>query len=266
VASIATAFAMIPVVPKAIEIPSPAKLIQANEALRLQEDSLRDLTGRLLTVQDEERRRLARELHDSMGQDLAAVKMLVERSAEQLDGHASPIAQQLKDAVASCDAAIQQVRTISHLLHPPMLDELGLSATLSWYVDGLVKRKLLNVQLVTSGIDTRLRHEVETAIFRITQECLTNVIRHSGSTSAIVKLARSDKDIVLTVSDHGKGIPPDKQAQMLEGGAIGVGLRGMRERVRQLGGSLAIESGLGGTHIIARFPANQAVLATDASS
>jgi signal transduction histidine kinase len=254
VASIATAIALLPIIPKAISIPSPTQLLVANEALRVQQESLRDLSGRLLTIQDDERRHIARELHDSMGQQLVAIKMLLQSGMVRRQS-GSDATRALEEAVESCDVAMQQMRTLSHLLYPPLLDELGLAAALNWYVSGLRERSALDVRFqMTHADELKLPPEIERAIFRIVQECLTNVLRHSGSPLATVHLVRSTNDIAVRVTDQGKGIPAQERAKIVAGGTIGVGLRGMRERVGQLGGTLDIQSNPAGTTITARFP------------
>jgi len=259
VASIATAVALIPIIPKAIAIPSPLQLLSANEALRLQKESLKDLSGRLLTIQDEERRRIARELHDSMGQELASIKILIQTSMAR---NAGKTPKELEEAVACCDTALQQTRSLSYLLHPPMLDEVGLGAALNWYVDGLRERSAIDVRFHMNAMDgVKLPPELERAIFRVVQECLTNVLRHSGSPAAAVSLSRLGNQVVVQVSDRGKGISPQDRAKIVSGGILGVGLRGMRERVGQLGGALDIQSSPAGTTILASFPIAQGAAA-----
>jgi signal transduction histidine kinase len=254
VASITTAIALIPIIPKAIAIPSPAELKNANETLREREESLRGLTSRLLTVRDEERRRLARELHDSMVQELVGMKMLLEAGA-QPGAAASEVVKNVQRALLSCDTAIQEVRSLSHLLHPPLLDEIGLGSALRWYVDGLNERSAIVATLEMTGPeDGRLNSETETAIFRIIQECLTNVLRHSGSPTARIRVARSAHEVIIEVKDEGKGVPNKTQLSFMAGTVTGVGLAGMRERVRQLGGTMEIQSAGRGTLVSARLP------------
>ena len=253
-ASIATAVALVPIIPKAIAIPSPTQLLATNETLRRQQQSLHDLSGRLLTIQDDERRHIARELHDSMGQELASIKMLIQSTISGNDKNRE-VPKELQDAAACCDTAIQQVRSLSHLLHPPLLDEVGLVAALNWYVDGLRERSAIDVRFHRVGMeDGKLPPEVERAIFRVVQECLTNVLRHSGSRTATVQLSRMKDEIVVAVADQGKGISAEERARINSGGSVGIGLRGMRERVGQLGGNLDIQSSSSGTTITARFP------------
>jgi signal transduction histidine kinase len=150
-----------------------------------------------------------------------------------------------------------EVRTISHLLHPPLLDEAGLSSALRWYVDGFAQRSGINVDLDLPQDLGRLPSELETAIFRVVQECLTNIHRHSESAVARIRLRHRDKQILVDVQDEGKGIPPEKRELMASSGTPGVGIRGMRERIRQLGGSLEIQSDDAGTLVAARLPVDE---------
>jgi len=140
----------------------------------------------------------------------------------------------------------KEIRTLSHLLHPPLLDEVGLTSALRWYVEGFAERSKIPVTLELAPDLERLSRELETAMFRIIQECLTNIHRHSGSATACIRTRRENNEVVLSVSDEGKGIVPT--------GMPGVGIRGMRERVRQLGGTLEVRSGNPGTSVIARLP------------
>lgn len=228
--------------------------------------SLRQLTSRLLELQDDERRRFARELHDSVGQlvaalamNLAAVRGDLERVTKTLDT--------LSDSEDLVQDMSKEVRTISHLLHPPMLDEAGLSSALRWYIEGFAERSKIKVQLDVPADFGRLPTELETAIFRVVQESLTNVHRHSQSPSARIKVARSSSQVRVEVEDAGKGISPQKQLEMSRGGAPGVGIRGMRERLRQLGGTLDINSNGKGTVVVAQLPAAaESTLSTKASS
>ncbi len=216
--------------------------------------NLRELSARLLQLQDDERRRIARELHDSVGQMLAALGMnlaAVGADIERLTKTASTV----NDSAALVQELSKEVRTISHLLHPPLLDEAGLAAALRWYIEGFAQRSKIEVDLEFPADFARLSRESETAIFRTVQECLTNIHRHSGSPTARICIAASDGDVRVEVEDRGKGIPPEKQFEMASMGTPGVGIRGMRERLRQLGGSLDIHSNGKGTLIVARLPA-----------
>ena len=217
------------------------------------ENSLRELTGRLLRLRDDEQRRLARELHDSIGQMLAAISMNI--AVVSADKGLSP---QARKAVAQNTDLIAQIsseiRTISHLLHPPLLDEVGLASGVRWYLEQFAERSKMQVDLQLDVDFGRLPSELETALFRLVQECLTNVHRHSGSATARVCVVRSPREIALEVSDDGKGIPQERIWEIETGSAAGVGLSGMRERVRQLGGRFEIRSGGKGTVIAATLP------------
>lgn len=221
---------------------------QAETKLQESERSLRKLSGHLLRMQDEERRRLGRELHDSVGQYLAALKMGLDSLDDGSDS-------QIQECVRMTDLCMKEVRTISYLLYPPMLEEVGLRSAIPWYIEGFSKRSGIQV---TCNIDRnvgRLSRDAELAIFRILQESLTNVHRHSESPTAQVSLGLEDGTVCLQVSDQGKGISPSVLAP---GGnssnTLGVGLRGMVERMHQLGGSLELSSDERGTTVRARVP------------
>ncbi len=210
------------------------------------EDDLRELTSRLLRIRDDERRRLARELHDSVGQMLAALNMnisLVHAEASKLSLAASTAVSENARWVSEITS---EIRTISHLLHPPLLDEAGLISALTWYVDGLAARANMKISLELPARLPRLPDELELAIFRIVQECLTNVHRHSGSKTASVRVKHSADSVQVEVQDHGKGVPSQRSP--------GVGLRGMRERVKQFGGQFDVKTSSLGTTVIARLP------------
>jgi signal transduction histidine kinase len=236
-------------------------VLQRTVELDRTNQNLRELSARLLQLQDDERRRIARELHDSVGQMLAALGMnlaVVGTDIERL----SKIANTVNDSAALVQELSKEVRTISHLLHPPLLDEAGLASALRWYVEGFAQRSKIEVDLEFPVDFGRLPRESETAIFRTVQECLTNIHRHSESPTAAIRIAASDDHVRVEVQDHGKGIPPEKQFEMTSTGTPGVGIRGMRERLRQLGGSLDIHSNGKGTLIVAQLP----VTATPSSS
>jgi signal transduction histidine kinase len=218
--------------------------------------NLRELSARLLQLQDDERRRIARELHDSVGQMLAALTMNLSAVRNDVERLAKTAAA-LTDSETLVREMSSEVRTISHLLHPPLLDEAGLSSALRWYVDGFAQRSGINVDLDLPQDLGRLPSELETAIFRVVQECLTNIHRHSESAVARIRLRHRDKQILVDVQDEGKGIPPEKRELMASSGTPGVGIRGMRERIRQLGGSLEIQSDDAGTLVAARLPVDE---------
>ncbi len=220
------------------------------------EESLRLLSGRLLQMQDEERRRIARELHDSAGQMLAALNMKLTPLQSQVNQLGPAPARELQESIHIVAELSKELRTISHLLHPPLLDEVGLASALRLYLEGFTERSGIQVDLDLPTDFGRLSRDLETAVFRVVQECLTNIHRHSGSETARISVIRSDSRVQIEVEDHGKGIPADKRQQLELGGKAGVGLRGMRERVRQLGGNLEIRPAPtnGGTLIRAQLP------------
>jgi len=222
------------------------ELDQANQGLR-------DLTARLLKLQDDERRRIARELHDSVGQMLAALGMNLASLGGELQ-RLLATAKTVTDSEGLVRQMTQEIRTISHLLHPPLLDEAGLASALRWYTEGFGARSHIQVTLEFADDVGRLPNELETTVFRVVQECLTNVHRHAESPTAKVRITRSGRYLSVEVSDGGKGILPEKQAELASAGTPGVGLRGMRERVRQLGGDLEICSNGKGTLVNAKLP------------
>ncbi len=236
---------------------SAAKLRTARDELeqRVEERTAaaRQLSARLLQMQDEERRRIARELHDSAGQMVAALTMNIDQ-IKAVGGATSEQARLLADSDAVLRSLNRELRTMSHLLHPPLLDEMGLSSALGWYVDGFAKRSGILTTLELASDFGRVNSDLEIAVFRLVQECLTNVHRHSGSSKAVVRLKRSRQAVMLEIEDEGHGIAPEKRSVLLGSGPVGVGLRGMRERVLQLGGTLHIDSEDGGTTIRAVFP------------
>ena len=211
-----------------------------------------DMVARLQQVQDEERRRLARELHDSVGQLLAATAMNIDRVKGESHRLSPEVAELVIQNGSMVNEITNEIRTISHLLHPPLLDEMGLPLALRWYVDGFMERSKIRTTVEVPEDFDRLPPETEIAVFRVVQECLANVHRHSGSSSCSVKLIRDDHELQLQVEDSGSGIPKEKLANLMSSG--GVGLRGMRERVRRLGGTLAIDSAETGTTVSVKLP------------
>lgn len=215
------------------------------------EDAARSLSGRLLNLQDEERRRIARGLHDSLGQYLAALKMNIDCLAVT-NGQQSKIALDCSRILETC---LAETRTISHLLHPPLLDESGLTTAARWYVDEFARRSGITVQFEVIPERMRLRSTTEIALFRAIQESLTNVHRHSEATSVNIRLTREGDMVRLEIEDNGRGIPPDQLNRLAEGAPeMGVGLAGMRERLRELDGSLQIQSGGKGTKVVVVIP------------
>jgi len=213
--------------------------------------ALRRLSGRLITMQDDERRRIARELHDGLGQELAAAKMMMDgilgKNSVQSNQRAA------MEASETIDRAIQQVRSLSHLLHPPLLDEVGLLSALRWYLDGLTKRSGIETSLDVQPPDfPRLAAELETAIFRIIQEALTNVYRHSGAQKAWVTLTQRESHVVVMIRDDGKGI--ENPIVELQPGSIGIGIGGMSQRVKEFGGELRLTNTDPGTLVEVAVP------------
>jgi PAS domain S-box-containing protein len=207
----------------------------------------------LLKAQEEERRRIARELHDSAGQTLAALCMGVESLAVRAKREAPSLEKVARECSDTAQQLSTEVRTASYLLHPPMLDEIGLTAALGWYVEGLEARSGLKVTLDTPRKFERIGPEVELLIFRLVQECLTNIYRHADSKTATIRLSVEGREIKLSVEDQGKGIPPERLAVIQNRGS-GVGLQGMRERVRQINGKMDVQSGRTGTKVAFSFP------------
>jgi signal transduction histidine kinase len=217
------------------------------------EESARQLGAQVLKMQDDERRKIARDLHDSVGQAVAILNMNLGRlgRSTNLSPRESAI---VSDSKAIAGEVADEVRTISHLLHPPLLDELGLPVALKWYVGGFSRRSGIATHLELSEEFGRLPADCEIAIFRIVQEALTNVHRHSGSARAAVRVTWTPASVRVEIEDEGKGIPAEEQRGFSPSGAMGVGLRGMRERVAQLGGRLDLQSSAGGTTVSAAFP------------
>jgi len=221
------------------------------------EESLRALTARLLQLQDDERRRIARELHDSAGQILVALDInlsLVQKN----EGLAPNAANAVRESIALVQQLSKELRTTSHLLHPPLLDESGLPSAVRWFVDGFAKRSKIPVDLEIAPDLGRLPRELETTIFRMVQECLTNIHRHSGSPTASIRIARNSNHVSVAVRDRGKGMSADNYRNSFGPITPGVGIQGMRERVRQLGGHLQIHSGSSGTTVRATLPVTNA--------
>lgn len=225
---------------------STAQLQQSNR-------DLRDLSVRLLRVQDDERRRIARDLHDSTGQALIALKLELAGIERELAVRNPQIARRLSSAIENARLISDELRTISYLLHPPLLDELGLGSALRWYVDGFGKRSGIAVHLDLRG-EGRLAPELETTLFRVVQECLINIHRHSGSATASIRLSQETGRIVLEVEDQGCGMSAEELSEISSGAALGVGLRGMRERIKEFGGEMEILSSGRGTIVKAVIP------------
>jgi len=212
------------------------------------------LNDRMIMLQDEERRRIARELHDSVGQFLAAISMngsIIEAESHKLSPAASRC---VAENALLVEEVTSQIRTISHLLHPPLLDEAGLEHALRWYVSGFAQRSKIDVKLEIPPDLERLPDELELAVFRIVQECLTNIHRHAASSTAEIRLTRDAPSVKVEIGDSGKGITSGRDFSLGAKVQTGVGFRGMQERLRRLGGTLDIQSSERGTRITATLP------------
>ncbi len=241
------------------------KVQERTADLHLANESLRELSGRLQQIRDEERRHISRELHDSVGQLLAALSMnlaVVQRQSDKLD---STGARAVSENATMVEQISREIRTISHLLHPPLLDAAGLASALRWYVDGFSERSQIKVDLYIPEEFGRLSDEMEIAIFRMVQECLTNIHRHSGGTFAAIRVHEEDHRVSVEVHDQGNGITLEKQLELNSPGRTGVGFRGMRERLRQLGGTLDIRSDGAGTTVTATLPVREPTTAQAAA-
>jgi PAS domain S-box-containing protein len=232
------------------------RIQQHAEELEKAQQSLRRLSGQLLQVQDDERRRLARELHDGAGQLLAALNMNLESLHESIKDQITPgLNQRLTESIRLANQVIKETRTLSYLLHPPLLDEAGLRDALHWFIGGFIERSGIQTELEISPKVARLPRVLEIAIFRIIQESLTNIHRHSGSAKAKIRLALDGNQIFLMIGDEGKGMPSQTVLEdPKKNKKLGVGIAGMRERVLQLGGQFEVAAGNPGTIIKAAFP------------
>lgn len=219
-----------------------SQLDESRRVIELRTLELQKLSAQLLQIQDTERRRLARELHDDLGQQLAALKMLLPKVAGN------------EEAEQIAETAQVTVRNLSYLLHPPLLDETGLRSALDWYVQGLIKRSGMEISLsIKPVIFPRLSKEIETTIFRVVQESLTNVYRHANSESVRIELEKQADWVSVRVRDYGTGVPKDINDRTLSS-TLGVGISGMRERVRQFGGEMTVSRAEPGTLVEAKIP------------
>jgi signal transduction histidine kinase len=221
---------------------------------RRADETMRELSRRLLRLQDEERRRVARELHDSVAQNLVALVLNLSAAGRLIPATESKVKLLLSDCATLADATTQALRTVSYLLHPPVLDSLGLPGALHDFVAGFGRRSGIKVALKVPKKFGRLPVEIETALYRVVQESLTNIHRHSGSASANIGLRRGKDTIILEIQDFGRGIPSETLRLPRAPGSIGVGIAGMRERLHLLQGRLEIESTPAGTRVRAVVP------------
>ena len=236
------------------------EIVDANQALRVTETSLRQLSARLLQLQDEERRRIARDLHDITGQKIAVLSMSLDRLArltEQRKPEAKDSIKESRDIVSQIG---EEIRTLSYILHPPLLDECGLASAVHWYAEGFQKRSAIKLEVEVDSDLPRLPADAETTLFRVVQESLTNVHRYSGSSSAKIRISKTSGEVLLEVIDYGHGIKSGTARSKLDGPApLGVGIPGMRERLHQLGGELSVDFGTSGTRVAATLPIRKSV-------
>ena len=231
------------------------EMVEANEALRVTEASLRQLSARLLQLQDEERRRIARDLHDITGQKIAVLNMTLDRLARTANSGSAEAAESIKDGRVIASQIGDEIRTLSYILHPPLLDECGLASAVHWYAEGFEKRSGIKLKVEVAPGLPRLNIDAETALFRVVQESLTNVHRYSGSSVASIEIYPSDGRVMLEVVDKGKGVNAERAPVASDGVAqLGVGIPGMRERLHQLGGELNVDFAPTGTRVVASLP------------
>jgi signal transduction histidine kinase len=251
-ASVVTAIALPGLVPQARAMVTAAHLSEERRVqLERANAELQQLSAGVMNVQDNERRRIARELHDSVGQYLAAIKMSCAVALEDSKNGGGTGA--LQDSLTLLDRCTAEVRTMSHLLHPPLLEEMGLASAIPWYLEGFKERSGIEVELEMPPQLARLPQSVELVLFRVLQESLTNIHRHSHSPLAKVRLLVDEKRTVLVIEDHGKGFDSSNGLHS----KAGVGIASMRGRVRELGGDLTIVSGPTGTSVEAALPWHQ---------
>jgi PAS domain S-box-containing protein len=232
--------------------------------LEEQSNQVRELSWRLLRTQDEERRHIARELHDSAGQTLTVLGISLAQLLQKTGRNAPELATEAEQIQETVQQLHREIRTTSYLLHPPLLDENGLYSAISWFLQGLLERSGLEVQLDISKEFGRLPRDLELVIFRLVQECLTNIHRHSGSETASIRIARQSNQIALEIRDQGKGMSPARLAE-IQSGRSGVGIGGMRERLRQFEGTMNVESDSSGTRVFAAIPLPKAASSEDQS-
>jgi signal transduction histidine kinase len=245
----------VPIIPELLraKVKVFAALYRKTRQLELLNREMQRLSSRMIVMQDEERRRLAREMHDGLGQDLTAAAMLIKAI------QAPDLKERLTEATGFIDNALKQVRSISYLLHPPLLDVSGLGSAIRWFIEGLTKRSGIEAVLQTEPASfPRLAPELETALYRIVQEALTNVFRHSGARHAWITLRLEDGRVVVSVRDDGNGVP--ERIVKFRPGSIGVGVAGMMQRVNEFGGEFRIENANPGTLLEAVIPVPAKVL------
>lgn len=232
------------------------EIVETNEALRVTESSLRQLSARLLHLQDEERRRIARDLHDITGQKIVVLTMALDRLMRVVGSRQPQTREILGECRDTVNKISDEIRTLSYVLHPPLLDECGLASAVRWYAEGFENRSGIKVQVEVEPEFVRLSSDTETALFRVVQESLTNVHRYSGSSCAKIRISADSGEVRLEVIDYGKGIKAAaSHGTTLDSVAgLGVGIPGMRERLHQLGGRLDVDFGKEGTRVLATAP------------
>ena len=232
-----------------------AELGKRIQGLKQAEASFRQLSGRLLHLQDEERRRISRELHDSTAQALAGLAMNLSLLSDRVSALDPAARRALAESLILTEQCAREIRTVSYLLHPPLLDEVGLASALRWYAEGFTKRSGIQIELDMPPELGRLPRDVEIALFRVAQESFANIHRHADSPTACIRLVRSRAEVLLEISDQGRGILPGILEKSAGGGAgLGVGIAGMWERVTQLGGQLRVSSTDRGTTVRVTLP------------
>lgn len=229
---------------------------------RRAEASLRDLTGRVLQTQDDERRRIARDLHDGTGQQLSGIVLSVGQVLADFPPGHDRLRQLLQDSHVASRQALNEVRTVSYALHPPILDGLGLIPALHWYLDGLQKRTGFNIDFDAPSALQETSPDAQRTLFRIVQESVANVLRHSGGTALRVKLSDNGNGIILEIEDNGRGMSTEELERAESEASLGVGIVGMRERVRQLHGIFNINSSAAGTRVFVSLPTHKEQYAT----
>ena len=235
------------------------EIVDANEALRVTETSLRQLSARLLQLQDEERRRIARDLHDVTGQKVAVLSMSLDRLARLTEERKPEAKESIKESREIVSQIGEEIRTLSYILHPPLLDECGLASAVHWYTEGFEKRSGIKLEVSIAPDLPRLPADAETTLFRVVQESLTNVHRYSGSSSAKIKVSNNSGEVRLEIIHYGHGSKTGAARARLDGTApLGVGIPGMRERLHQLGGGLTVDFATNGTRVTATLPIKSA--------
>jgi len=253
-------YVSVPVIPELLraKVSVFAELHRKSQQLEMLNRELRNLSTRLIGLQDDERRRIARDLHDGLGQELSAAKMMLDGML--LQNQSARLREEAVTQVSELiDTALLKIRSMSHLLYPPLLDEVGLRSALRWYVDGLTQRSGIETSIDLQPADfPRLVPELETAVFRIVQEALTNVFRHSEARKASVTLAMSESQLAITVRDDGKGI--SDHIEEFHPDSIGIGIGGMRQRVKEFGGELRLRNASPGTLLEVAIPITSVII------